>query len=170
MIRAMAPKSKLLLIYLAILALLILAACNPILKAERRVLNDVASSERVFRELEKTRPCANDTSFVTLLDTLVTIDTITDYKTDTIDNVITKTLQAKTIYKTKRVVEIKTGYIVDTRRLGLALDSVRFYKQSFESSKDAHKKLRFKFWALIGLLMAFFILKRFVWSYLNMLR
>ena len=169
MIRAMAPKSKLLLIYLAILALLILAACNPILKAERRVLNDVASSERVFRELEKTRPCANDTSFVTLLDTLVTIDTITDYKTDTIDNVITKTLQAKTIYKTKRVVEIKTGYIVDTRRLGLALDSVRFYKQSFESSKDAHKKLRFKFWALIGLLMAFFILKRFVWSYLNIL-
>ena len=165
----MAPKSKLLLIYLAILALLILAACNPILKAERRVLNDVASSERVFRELEKTRPCANDTSFVTLLDTLVTIDTITDYKTDTIDNVITKTLQGKTIYKTKRVVEIKTGYIVDTRRLGLALDSVRFYKQSFESSKDAHKKLRFKFWALIGLLMAFFILKRFVWSFLNTL-
>jgi hypothetical protein len=165
----MAPKSKLLLIYLAILALLILAACNPILKAERRVLNDVASSERVFRELEKNRPCANDTSFVTLLDTLVTSDTITDYKTDTINNVITKTLQGKTIYKTKRVVEIKTGYIVDTRRLGLALDSVRFYKQSFESSKDAHKKLRFKFWALIGLLMAFFILKRFVWSFLNTL-
>jgi len=165
----MAPKSKLLLIYLAIIALLILAACNPILKAERRVLNDMASSERVFRELEKTRPCANDTSFVTLLDTLVTTDTITDYKTDTIDNVITKTLQGKTIYKTKRVVEIKTGYIVDTRRLGLALDSVRFYKQSFESSKDAHKKLRFKFWALIGLLMAFFILKRFVWSFLNTL-
>jgi hypothetical protein len=165
----MAPKSKLLLIYLAILALLILAACNPLRKAERRVLNDVASSERVFRELEKTRPCANDTSFVTLLDTLVTTDTITDYKTDTIDNVITKTLQGKTIYKTKRVVEIKTGYIVDTRRLGIVLDSVRFYKQSFESSKDAHKKLRFKFWALIGLLMAFFILKRFVWSYLNIL-
>ena len=169
MIHAMAPKSKLLLIYLAILALLILAACNPILKAERRVLNDVASSERVFRELEKTRPCANDTSFVVIKDTIYNIDTTIDYKFDTIDNVITKTLQGKTIYKTKRVIEIKTGYIVDTRRLGLALDSVRFYKQSFESSKDAHKKLKFKFWALIGLIMAFFILKRFVWSYLNML-
>lgn len=166
----MAPKSKLLILYITILAILILCACNPILKAERRVLNDVASSERVFRELEKTRPCANDTAFVTLLDTLMTTDTITDYKTDTIDNVITKTLQGKTIYKTKRIVEIKTGYIVDTRRLGLALDSVRFYKQSFENSKDAHKKLKFRFWALIGLLMAFFILKRFVWSYLNMLR
>lgn len=165
----MAPKTKLLILYITILAILILCGCNPILKAERRVLNDVASSERVFRELEKTRPCANDTSFVTLLDTLVTTDTITDYKTDTINNVITKTLQGKTIYKTKRVVEIKTGYIVDTRRLGLALDSVRFYKQSFESSKDAHKKLRFKFWALIGLLMAFFILKRFLWSFLNTL-
>ena len=124
----MGNKTRLFLIYLGLLILLILTACNPIRKAERRVLNDVASSERVFRELEKTRPCANDTSFVVLKDTILSSDTITDYKYDTINNVITKTLQGKTIYKTKKVVEIKTGYIVDTRRLGLALDSVRYFK------------------------------------------
>lgn len=170
MIRAMAPKTKLLLVYLLLIAILILTACNPIRKAERRVLNDVAASERVFRELEKTRPCANDTAFVTLLDTLVTSDTIIDYKSDTINNVVTLKEASKTIYKTKRIVEIKTGYIVDTRRLGIMADSLRFYKTSLQVSKDAHKNLKFKFWALIGLLIGFFILKRFLWSYLNILR
>lgn len=169
MIRAMAPKSKLLLIYLLILAILILTACNPIRKAERRVLNDVAASERVFRELEKTRPCANDTAFVTLLDTLVTTDTITDYKTDTINNVVTLKEAGKTIYKTKRIVEIKTGYIVDTRRLGIMADSLRFYKLSLETSTKYHKEWRFRFWLLLASLIGIFILKRFVWSYLNML-
>ena len=166
----MAPKSKLLVLYLIILAILILTACNPIRNAERRVLNDVASSERVFRELEKTRPCANDTAFVTLLDTIYNIDTTIDYKYDTINNVITKTLQGKTIYKTKRVVEIKTGYIVDTRRLGIMADSVRFYKVLSQSNKDTSDKWRLRFWVLIIAISGIFILKRFVWSYLNILR
>jgi len=162
-------KTRLFLIYLGLLILLILTACNPIRKAERRVLNDVAASERVFRELEKTRPCANDTAYVTLLDTLVTSDTITDYKYDTINNVITKTLQGKTIYKTKKVIEIKTGYIVDTRRLGLALDSVRYFKTLSISNKDTSDKWRIRFWVLIIALIGIFILKRFLWSFLSIL-
>lgn len=166
----MGNKTRLFLIYLGILILLILTACNPIRKAERRVLNDVAASERVFRELEKSRPCANDTAFVTILDTLVTTDTLTDYKYDTINNVITKTLQGKTIYKTKRVVEIKTGYIVDTRRLSLALDSVRYFKTLSISNKDTSDKWRFRFWLLLASLIGIFILKRFLWSYLSILR
>lgn len=166
----MGNKTRLFLIYLGILILLILTACNPIRKAQRRVLNDVAASERVFRELEKSRPCANDTAFVTILDTLVTTDTLTDYKYDTINNVITKTLQGKTIYKTKRVVEIKTGYIVDTRRLSLALDSVRYFKTLSISNKDTSDKWRFRFWLLLASLIGIFILKRFLWSYLSILR
>lgn len=166
----MGNKTKLLLVYLILIAILILTACNPILKAERRVLNDVAASERVFRELEKTRPCANDTAFVTLLDTLVTTDTITDYKTDTINNVITLKEAGKTIYKTKKVVEIKTGYIVDTRRLGIMADSVRFYKVLSETNKDTSDKWKLRFWVLIIAFGGIFILKRFIWSYLNMLR
>ena len=163
-------KTRLFLVYILLILVLILTACNPIRKAERRVLNDVASSERVFRELEKTRPCANDTAFVTLLDTLLTIDTITDYKYDTINNVITLKEAGKTIYKTKRVVEIKTGYIVDTRRLGIMADSLRFYKLSLETSTKYHKEWRFRFWLLLASLIGIFILKRFIWSYLNILR
>lgn len=166
----MGNKTRLFLIYLGLLILLILTACNPIRKAERRILNDVAASERVFRQLEKTRPCANDTSFVVLKDTFYNIDTTIDYKYDTINNVITKTLQGKTIYKTKRVVEIKTGYIVDTRRLGLALDSVRYFKTLSITNKDTSDKWRLRFWVLIIALIGIFILKRFLWSYLNILR
>lgn len=169
MIQDMGAKSKLFLVYILLILVLILTACNPIRKAERRVLNDVGASERVFRELEKTRPCANDTSFVVLKDTIYNIDTTIDYKYDTINNVITKTLQGKTIYKTKRIVEIKTGYIVDTRRLGIMADSLRFYKLSLETSTKYHKEWRFRFWLLLASLIGIFILKRFVWSYLNML-
>jgi hypothetical protein len=166
----MGNKTKLLVLYITILIILIATACNPIMRAERLVLNDVASSERVFRELEKSRPCANDTSFVTLLDTIYNFDTTINYKYDTINNVVTLKEAGKTIYKTKRVVEIKTGYIVDTRRLGIMADSLRFYKLSLETSTKYHKEWRFRFWLLLASLIGIFILKRFIWSYLSILR
>jgi hypothetical protein len=153
MILDMAIKVKILFL------LLLLASCNPLRKAERRVLASPEASERVFRELEKTRPCANDTSFITFLDTLVTTDTITDYKRDTINNVITLTEKGKTIYKTKKVVEIKTGYIVDTRRLGILADSVRFYKTSLDiASKTSYE---YKKWLilLVIAILAYIIIK-----------
>jgi hypothetical protein len=139
--------------------LLLLASCNPLRKAERRVLASPDASERIFRELEKTRPCANDTSYITILDTLVTTDTIIDYKRDTINNVITLTEKGKTIYKTKKVVEVKTGYIVDTRRLGILADSVRFYKTSLDiASKTSYE---YKKWLilLVIAILAYFIIK-----------
>jgi hypothetical protein len=165
----MGNKTKIFTIYLISLFLIIAFSCNPILKAERKVLNNVESSERVFRELEKTRPCANDTSFITLLDTLVTSDTITNYKTDTINNVLTLKEIGKTIYKTKKVIEIKTGYIVDTRRLGIMADSVRFYKTSLQDSINTSKKWRLRFLGLLGILIGYYLIKRFLWSYLNIL-
>lgn len=153
MILDMAIKVKILFLFL------LLVSCNPLRKAERRVLASPEASERIFRELEKTRPCANDTSFITLLDTLVTIDTITDYKRDTINNVITLTEKGKTIYKTKKVVEIKTGYILDTRRLGILSDSVRFYKTSLDiASKTSYEYKKWLILLIIGIL-AYIIIK-----------
>ena len=130
--------------------LLILVSCNPLQKAQRRILANPEASERIFRELEKTRPCANDTSFVTILDTLVTSDTIIDYKRDTINNVITLTEAGKIIYKTKKVVEVKTGYIVDTRRLGIMADSLRFYKTSLDNA--THTAYQYKKWLILSVI------------------
>lgn len=144
MIQDMGNKLNIFVLFLA------LVSCNPLQKAQKRILANPEASERIFRELEKTRPCANDTSFVTILDTLVTSDTITDYKRDTINNVITLTEAGKTIYKTKKVVEVKTGYIVDTRRLGIMADSLRFYKTSLDNA--THTAYQYKKWLILAII------------------
>jgi hypothetical protein len=155
-----------------ILALFMLG-CNPIKKAERTVLNNLESSERVFRELEKTRPCANDTTIITKYDTTLLVDTFTNYQRDTITindkEYITIKEAGKTIVKTIKVNQIHTGYIVDTRRIAILLDSVRFYKVNSQINKETSNKWMWRFWGLLGILIGYILIKRFVWSYLNIL-
>ena len=165
----MAPKSKLLLIYLAILALLILSACNPLRKAERLVLNNRDASNRVFNTLALDRPCVNDTMVVTLSDTTILQDTIFDYKRDTINNVITLTEQGKTIVKTIKVKDIKTAYVQDMRMIAILSDSVRFYKVLYQTEHKYKKQAEARFWWLIIAIAGIFILKRYLWSFLNTL-
>lgn len=169
----MGNKSKIFIIYLICLIILLFSACNPIMKAERRVLNDLQSSERVFRELEKTRPCANDTTIITKNDTTLLVDTITNYKTDTITingiEYITIKEAAKTIVKTIKVNQIHTGYIVDTRRLGIVLDSVRYYKVNAQINKEVGNKWKWRFWGLLGILIGIVTIKRSIIGYFNKL-
>ena len=173
MTSVMGNKTKVFAVYLICLHILITFGCNPVMKAERRVLNNVESSERVFRELEKTRPCANDTTIITKNDTTLLVDTITNYQRDTITingvEYITIKEQPKTIVKTIKVNQIKTGYIVDTRRLGIMADSVRYYKVNAQINKEVGNKWKWRFWGLLGILIGFILIKRFVWSYLNIL-
>lgn len=165
----MANKSKIFIFYLICLFLIIVFGCNPVRKAERKVLNNLESSERVFRELEKTRPCANDTTIITKNDTTLLIDTIVNYKRDTISingvEYITIKEEPKTIVKTVTVHKENTGYIVDTRRLGIVLDSVRIYKTSLQDSIKTSKKWRLRFWGLLGILIGFILIKRLFYMY-----
>jgi len=169
----MENKSKIFAMYLICLIILLISACNPILKAERKVLNNIESSERVFRELEKTRPCANDTTIITKNDTTTLVDTITNYQRDTITingtEYITIKEKPKTIVKTVTVNKVHTGYIVDTRRLTITLDSVRYYKASLQESINNTKKWKGSFWCLIAFIFGFILIKRFIWSFLNTL-
>jgi len=169
----MGNKSKIFAIYLICIFLLIAFSCNPVLKAERKVLNNVQSSERVFRELEKTRPCANDTTIITKNDTTTLIDTITNYKTDTINingiEYITIKEAGKTIVKTVTVHKVHTGYIVDTRRLGIMADSVRYYKVNAEINKEVGNKWKWRFWGLLGILIGIVTIKRSIIGYFNKL-
>jgi hypothetical protein len=167
----MGNKTKVFAIYLICLFLLIAFGCNPIRKAERKVLNNIESSERVFRELEKTRPCANDTTIITNNDTTFLVDTVIDYKRDTITingiQYITIKEKAKTIVKTVKVNQIRTGYIVDTRRLTITLDSVRYYKESLKQSTNTSKKWRLRFWGLLGILIGIEAIKRLICKFQN---
>jgi hypothetical protein len=153
------------------LFLILSLGCNPIRKAEKKVLNNLESSERVFRELEKTRPCVNDTTLITKYDTTLLVDTITNYSRDTITingkEYITIKEKPKTIVKTVKVHEIKTGYIVDTRRLNLALDSVRYYKVNAQINKETSNKWMWRFWVLLGVLIGFITIKRLICRFQN---
>ena len=165
----MGNKTKIFIVYLICLFLLIVLGCNPIKKAERTVLNNRESSERIFRELEKTRPCANDTTVISISDTLYKTDTAIDYKVDTINNVITLTEKGKIIYKTKTIIETKTAFIVDNRRLAIMADSVRYFSTSLQDSIKTSNKWMWRFWSLFGILIGYILIKRFLWSYLNIL-
>lgn len=163
----MGNKTKIFIIYLICLFLLILSGCNSIKKAEKKVLNNLESSERVFRELEKTRPCANDTSFIIISDTLYKTDTVIDYKIDTINNVATLIEKGKIIYKTKTIIETKNAFIVDNRRLNIMADSVRIYKAYLQDSVNTSKKWKFRFWVLLLGLIGFVAIRRLFLTYLS---
>jgi hypothetical protein len=165
----MATKAKLFIVYLIILLGILIVGCNPIMKAERLVLNNRDASNRVFNTLALERPCANDTMVVTLSDTTILQDTIFDYKRDTINNVITLTEKGKTIVKTIKIVDIKTAYVQDMRMVAILSDSVRFYKLLYQAEHKYKKKAESRFWWLIIGVAAFLILKRYVWSFLNTL-
>ena len=163
----MGNKTKIFIVYLICLFLIIVLGCNPIKKAERTVLNNRESSERIFRELEKTRPCANDTTVISVSDTLYKTDTAIDYKVDTINNVVTLTEKGKIIYKTKTIIETKTAFIVDNRRLAIMADSVRFYKVSLQDSINTSNKWRSRFWWVILGLLAYIGIRRLFLTYIN---
>jgi hypothetical protein len=165
----MATKAKLFIVYLLILVGILIIGCNPIKKAERLVLNNRDASNRVFNTLALDRPCANDTMVVTLSDTTILQDTIFDYKRDTINNVITLTEKGKTIVKTIKVKDIKTAYVQDMRMIAILSDSVRFYKVLYQTEHKYKQKAESRFWWLIIVVGAFFILKRYLWSFLNTL-
>jgi len=165
----MATKAKLFIVYLLILLGILIIGCNPIKKAERLVLNNRDASNRVFNTLALDRPCANDTIIVTLSDTTILQDTIFDYKRDTINNVITLTEQGKTIVKTIKVKDIKTAYVQDMRMIAILSDSVRFYKVLYQTEHKYKKQAEARFWWLIIAIAGIFILKRYLWSFLNTL-
>jgi hypothetical protein len=113
--------------------------------------------------LEVTHPCANDTTLITKYDTTLLVDTIVNYKRDTIHingvEYITIKEAAKTIVKTVKVNQIVTGYIVDTRSLGIALDSVRYYKTLSQVNKETSKSWSRRFWVLLIALIVIGFLK-----------
>ena len=76
------------------------------------------------------------------------------------------TEKAKIIYKTKTIIETKTAFIVDNRRLAIMADSVRFYKVSLQDSINTSKKWRSRFWWLILGLVAFIGIRHLFKTYL----
>lgn len=166
----MGNKTKLFIVYIFILLIIILSACNQIKKAERTVLNNIESSERVFRELEKTHPCANDTTFETKYDTITEVEHYISKIPRYSFQGFAIPPQPDTLIKKVKIYETKTAYVVDNRRLNIMTDSVRFYKTSLQDSINTSKKWRSYFWWLLLIVVGFITIKKVLCNYLNILR
>lgn len=115
-------------IFLTILLASTIWSCNSV----KQVLKDPAKVDKVGREWEKRNPCNNDTLTISKTDTIITLDTLYNILTDTV------IVDGKTTVIIKRVPELVTkiikirdtvnNYVVDNRRLYIALDSVNWYK------------------------------------------
>ncbi len=101
-------------------------------KAYYRVINNPNLSSRAFYELQKTRPCVNDT-LTQLINGKEEIiyDTLGFYNTDTLTDVQTDIkyiTKYKDVVKTIRKTDTIRSIVEDTRRWNLANDSLIYYR------------------------------------------
>ena len=115
--------------------LLILTACNPV----KKVLQDREKFNEVAKEVIRQGLCANDTTFVTKSDTLVTTDTVnniyidTEYRNDTVYQ--TK-IQTKLISKKVYIRDTFSHVIVDNARINVLEADKAALRMDVESWKD----------------------------------
>jgi GTP1/Obg family GTP-binding protein len=111
---------------------LIIAICLIACNSVKQVLKDPAKVDIVGREWEKDNPCNNDTITVSNSDTTILLDTLYNIYTDTVivegkTTTIIKQVP-KIVTKTIKIRDTVNNYVVDNRRLNIALDSVNWYK------------------------------------------
>lgn len=140
-----------------------LIACNPV----KQVLKDPAKVDIVGREWEKKNPCNNDTLTVTNSDTTILLDTLYNIYTDTVivegaTKVIFKQVP-KIVTKTIKIRDTVNNYVVDNRRLNIALDSANYYKgltQQFKAkfeqqiTETKEQRARGNKWILFFIILA----------------
>jgi len=116
-------------IVMALILVVAMQSCNSV----KRVLSDPAKTETVGREWEKINPCNNDTFVVSKADTTATTDTVYSTIADTTILDGKETIVIKKVPQIiTRVVTIRDtikSFVVDNRRLYIALDSVAYYKE-----------------------------------------
>lgn len=110
-------------------------ACNSV----KQVLKDPAKVEKIGREWEKQHPCNNDTTIITKRDTTIVLDTLYNILTDTVivdgkPTIIIKKVP-EVIVKKVTITDTVNNYVVDNRRLNIALDSVNWYKGTTQQFK-----------------------------------
>ena len=154
---------------ITIIAALILHGCI----TDRKALGRVLTNPDLVAQVAKTLPpCANDTTIV--IDSMVTIETVTKYDTayiynaDTLMQVVTKT-----IYRDQW--KYRTEYIADIRLANQWRDSADKYRNSYLSKDEQlqavtvesnnHKQQKVtRLWIIISLALAL-IITNGVWAY-----
>lgn len=124
-----------LVMFFCIMLLISLSGCNPEkiaarkdAKALSRVEADVKLLNDAWHKGSELWPCANDTTFQTKTDTLITVETHTDLRTDTLNFTQRDTLRT-VITKTIRIRDTVAAIVVD-KRLQRALQDTIFFRDN----------------------------------------
>ena len=123
---------------------LIIAICLIGCNSVKQVLKDPAKVDIVGREWEKKNPCNNDTITVSNSDTTILLDTLYNIYTDTVivEGATTTIIKQvpKIVTKTIKIRDTVNNYVVDNRRLNIALDSVNYYKGLSQQFKAKYEQ------------------------------
>lgn len=126
-----------------------LVSCTSVKKAEKVVLNDKEASERVFQQLAFAHPCANDTVTLEKTDTLISVQHYVSRLNSLKFQGFAIPPINDTIIKTITLNRLKMGYVVDTRLLGVARDSIKNLSLQLDTSKEKTYAWEKRFWVLL---------------------
>ena len=126
-----------------------LVSCTSVKKAEKVVLNDKEASERVFQQLAFAHPCANDTDPLENTDTIVSVQHYVSRLNSPKFQGFTIPPINDTIIKTITLNRLKMGYVVDTRLLGVARDSLKVLAIKLDASELKSYCWQKRFWVLL---------------------
>ena len=151
--------------YIAVLIVLIITAivafsCNPV----KQVLNDRAKFEKVKDEVIRLGYCANDTTIVSVSDTLMQYDTTIQKEIDVLtigDTVYVTKWQTRDIVKRVTIRDTIKAVVVDNARLKLLeADLGKANAKADEWKEKADKRLNWLILAaMIAGLLVFFKIK-----------
>lgn len=155
------PTNQLIIAFLILLGVLLLFSCNSV----KMVLKDESKSRKVWDEGIRIGICSNDTVIVFTTDTLISYDTITRVKLDSMlvhDTLVFWENKFYEIIKTKQVIKEVTNTIVDSSQVKLLKLELSDTKKKLLDTQEKRKMWMHNFFAsavcllfaTIGLILA----------------
>lgn len=131
----------LLIIYMAIVMTIILASCNPV----KQVIRDKRKLDEVAKVVLRSGYCANDTTIVSVSDTITQVDTITNIDTEILfrnDTVILTKVKHNYVTKTIKIRDTIRQVVVDNARISiLEKEKIDLVDQLADAKENNRKKL-----------------------------
>jgi hypothetical protein len=155
---------------LCLLLLLFIASCNSIKHAEKKITGNEAAFDRIGVAWAKQNPCANDTAFSTVRDTVQgSVDTFTQtiYERGNADTVFVD--RTKTITKNVYIHDSTTGIIIDERGMEIEQKEAAKYKDLYSLQKDkttdALNVAKQRLWWLIAFIAVFILVVALIFKF-----
>lgn len=149
------PLIYMLIIYLATISIILMSGCNPV----KQVISDKRKLDQVAEVVVRSGYCANDTTIVTVSDTITKVDTITNTDTEIVlrnDTVIMTRIKRDYVTKTIRIRDTIRQVVVDHARIRLLeADKIKIVAELEEKKKESQSRM--KWLVILGLIIAAYL-------------